>query len=302
MKRRIKIDEINAKILKTLLEESRTSFTEIAKTCKISVGAVRMRYKHLWKAGIINGEIMQVNPYSLGYRCVSSIGIVTAKENESEVKEFLKSKHYITKIIEAWGKYNFGIIVALSSIQKLSGIQQELQANPLITHENVMIWSETINMDHPENLRIDALSSENERKTNPSPVTISYEETQIDEKDRQIARMLAQNSRTPFRKIAEQLDISTKNVIQRYTKLRGKLLTFSAITVDLKKLGYNAMAGMFLQIENKSKIPEIHAQLLQTPNLIVAVKYVGLYQRNNTFSICCHRRIYQFYHICGMCR
>jgi DNA-binding Lrp family transcriptional regulator len=140
-----------------------------------------------------------------------------------------------------------------------------------------MIWSETINMDHPENLRIVTLPSENERKTHLSPVTISYEETQIDATDRQIARILSQNSRTPFRKIAEQLDISTKNVIQRYKKLRGKVLTFSAITVDLKKLGYNAMAGVFIQIENKSKIPEIYTQLLQTPNLIVAVKYVGLY-------------------------
>ena len=42
-----KIDQIDARIIKILLAESRTSFTDIAKECEISVSAVRMRYKHL---------------------------------------------------------------------------------------------------------------------------------------------------------------------------------------------------------------------------------------------------------------
>ncbi|MBN1358087.1 winged helix-turn-helix transcriptional regulator, partial [Candidatus Bathyarchaeota archaeon] len=79
-----KIDETDTKILKILFKESRTSFTEIARECKISVGAVRKRYKRLWKTGIINGEIMQVNPSSLGYKCIVNIGVTTARENENE--------------------------------------------------------------------------------------------------------------------------------------------------------------------------------------------------------------------------
>jgi len=52
----VKIDEIDAKILKILLSESRTSFTAIAEECKITVTAVRMRYKRLWRDGVINGK------------------------------------------------------------------------------------------------------------------------------------------------------------------------------------------------------------------------------------------------------
>jgi Lrp/AsnC family transcriptional regulator for asnA, asnC and gidA len=86
-------DSIDAIILKMLLKESRTSFTEIARECKISVSAARARYNHLKKVGIINGEIMQVNPYGLGYKCVGNIGINTSGENEETVIEALKKKH-----------------------------------------------------------------------------------------------------------------------------------------------------------------------------------------------------------------
>jgi DNA-binding Lrp family transcriptional regulator len=51
MAHKVKIDETDAKILKIILLESRTSFTDIAAVCKITVTAVRMYYKRLWKEG-----------------------------------------------------------------------------------------------------------------------------------------------------------------------------------------------------------------------------------------------------------
>src|SRR5512143_2686320 len=89
-----KIDEIDAKIMKALLRESRTTFTVLAEDCGISIAAVGKRYQRLWKAGIINGAIIQVNPRSLGYKCIVNIGITTAREDENKVVEFLRSKPY----------------------------------------------------------------------------------------------------------------------------------------------------------------------------------------------------------------
>ena len=76
-------------------------------------------------------------------------------------------------------------------------------------------------MDHPENLEIKPL--ENKKQENAiekTPTIIDNEQMEIDEIDRQIAKILIHNSRISFRKIAKQLNISTKNVIQRYKKLR----------------------------------------------------------------------------------
>src|SRR5512145_2918240 len=105
-----------------LLKESRTSFTDIAKECKITVGAVRMRYKRLLKEGVINGEVTLVNPHCLGYRHIVDLGIMTDPENEQEVAKYLEDKPLIGQLVPHLGKYNFFAKVALSDLNKLSAI------------------------------------------------------------------------------------------------------------------------------------------------------------------------------------
>ncbi len=279
MNERVRIDETDAKILRQLLRESRTSFTDLAKICHITVGAVRMRYKKLWRIGLINGEIMQVNPHSLGYRCISDIAVSTSLENENKVIDFLKSKSYIRHIMPLYGKYNLTTKVALSDMQELAAILEDLEANPAIQRVDTMIWAEVINKDHPENLVINNASIAS--LENQLPPLHSYSSNRnpvvLDEIDRKIAKILSQRSRTTFRKIAEQTGISTKNVIQRYRRLRGPVLTQSTITVDLRKLGYNASADIFVKMANKSKISEIYAQIVKIPNLLVALRLIGPY-------------------------
>jgi Lrp/AsnC family transcriptional regulator, regulator for asnA, asnC and gidA len=276
LRNRTTIDVTDAKILKTLLMESRTSFTEIAKDCKISVGAVRKRYKRLRKTGIINGEIMQVNPTSVGYKCIANIGVITAKEDESKVIEFLKSKPYSCVVFKnLFERINIATIISLHAFEELSGTMREIEANPLIKHANALIWSKTSGLDRPENLILTPSFSENEIEQHPKPDTTNLEKAKIDKTDRQIAKILSQNSRTPFTKIAEELNISTKNVIQRYTKLKGTMLASSTITVNLKKLGYNAMAHLLIKVANRSKTPEILDKMLQIPNLITVMELFG---------------------------
>jgi len=271
-----KIDEIDAKILKTLLKESRTSFTQISKDCKITVGAVRMRYQRLCKVGIINGGIMLVNPHSLGYKYIIDLGITTAIDNEKEVTEYLKRKPYIRHIVGPFGKYNFWAKVALQDVKKLAEILQDLESNSFVERVDSLIWAEAVNIEYPEKLGIKPTNG-NSEECSIQPRWSNLERINIDATDRKIATMLSQNSRRPFRKIAAEIGISTKNVIQRYKKLRGNVLTISSITVDLEKLGYRSLAHMFIKIANRSKTPEICEQMLQIPNLIVMIRLIGVY-------------------------
>jgi len=277
MHNRKKLDLIDAKILKILLKEARTSFTDISKECQITIGAVRMRYKNMIKAGIINGQIMQVNPQSLGYKCIADIGIITSMDNENKVLEFLKTKNYVQHILGLFGKYNIAVKVALKDVKQLTGIIDDLESNIYIKHVDAMIWAETINMDHNENLIIKPLPQDEPILPSKPAQTFSNEEITLDQKDRQIARILTGNARIPFKKIAEQLGISTKNVIQRYKRLQGNLLPLSTVTVDLSKLGYSAMAHNFIKVGNRSKMPEIYAKVLKIPNMVVAIRLIGSY-------------------------
>lgn len=280
------IDEIDAEMLKILLRESRTSFTDMAKHCKISVGAVRMRYARLKATGVITGETMQVSPHSLGYRYVSDLGIKTTMDQEETVLELLRSKPYLSHTSGPCGNYNFWTKVVLHDIQELAGILEDLESNPAIKHVDTFTWTEAVNLVHVENLIIPPLS-----RPEPAPNSrvgansVSFGEVQLDEKDRYIAKVLSDSSRMPFRQIAGQLGISTKNVIQRYKRLRNSVLTLSTITVDLTKLGYEAWGHLMIKLTNRSKISEVCAKLLQVPNVIVIIRYIGSYDLYATLVV-----------------
>jgi len=220
-----KIDEIDAKILKSLLLESRTSFTAIASECKITVTAVRMRYKRLWRDGVINGEKMLVNPHCLGYQHIADLGMITAVENEEEVKKFLESKPYIGELVGPMGHYSFWGKIALRDLNKLHDVIEDLESNANIRHVNAFIWAEAVNIEYPQNLLIKPLGRENTQIVEqPALINNNQAPCDLDDVDKKIALILTQQSRTPFKSIAAQLKISSKTVIQRYKKLRGNLL------------------------------------------------------------------------------
>jgi len=261
-----------------LLAESRTSFTEIAAQCKITVSAVRMRYKRLWRDSIINGEVTLVNPHCLGYRHIIDLGVITSNENEKAVAEFLERKPYISQVVGNLGKYNFYGKVALRELNSLSEIIEDLESNQKINRVEALIWAEAVNIEFPQNLIIKPLPHNNGYKNQrPTLTNLDDPSIEIDDIDRKIAIILSRGSRTPFRKIAEKLDVSTKTVIQRYKKLRENLLTLSTITVDLNKLGFKALANLYVKVSNRSKMTEIYSQLLQIPNLIVIIRLIGSY-------------------------
>lgn len=260
-----------------LLAESRTSFTDIARECKITVGAVRMRYKRLWKDGVINGEVMLVNPHRLGYRHIVDLGITVEPADEKDVQAFLETKSYISEVVYGHlGRYAFYGKAALRDLNRLSEIIEDLESNSKVKHVDAIIWSEAVHVEFPQNLVIKPLKN-GKVYQRPALTNIDKIPTQLDEIDKKIAVILTIRARMPFRKIAEQLGISTKTVIQRYKKLRENLLTVSAITVDLNKLGYNALANLYIKVSNRSKMTEIYNELLKIPNVIVIIRLINYY-------------------------
>jgi DNA-binding Lrp family transcriptional regulator len=94
--------------------------------------------------------------------------------------------------------------------------------------------------------------------------------------DREIARTLAQNARIPFSTIAKKVKISTSQVIKKYNSLKeNRLFLKSSITVDPKKLGYQANAMIFIKTALGTKIVHIHKRILEIPNVITLGKIMG---------------------------
>jgi DNA-binding Lrp family transcriptional regulator len=146
------ISKVDAKIIRILFADSRTSFTSIAKECHLTVAAVRMRYLRLREEGIITGEKMLVTPHYLGYRHIVDLGITTEIEKEREVAKFIESKPYLSQVIDPLDKFNFYGKVALQDLSKLQEIIEDLKQNPDVKNVQAFIWTQAIHVEYPLNL------------------------------------------------------------------------------------------------------------------------------------------------------
>jgi DNA-binding Lrp family transcriptional regulator len=292
--RELKIDEISANIIRTLLKDARTSFTEMAKENKITAAAVRSRYENLKKAGVIVGAIMQINPHRVGFRFFGFLGIKVHPERVAEVTEYLRKQPYI---LATWNKIqeiNIGNYFAVSNLELFAKIIDKLRSYPHIKSVQPLIYVGLPNHDHPENLIINP-NTEIKKQQNFGEKTTQLtaqeraaenqlkksliqtsELKQMNKIDRQITKILSQNSRTPFSAIAKKVNMSTSHTIKTYKKLVDKrYFLSSSITIDTRKLGYKANAMIYIKRSLPTKIADIHRRVLMLPNVITLVRILG---------------------------
>ena len=292
---RLKIDEVDVRLLRTLLKNARTSFSEIAKDCGMSSNAIRMRFERLKKDGIINGSITQVNPKNLGYDCVALLRIKAEANEEKKVYDFVQKIPNAIGCFQPIGRYNIHCFVALKNTDELAYTVEQVNSNPNVLDVQESIWVDVVKMDHPENLAIGASDeishtiealSENENPEatiTPSHLDEAFEKndsSELDKTDLLIVKILSKNASMSFRKIAKKVGVSTQSVINRYKRMRKTVLPFSAITVDLKKLGYTGIAIFSVKNSHKHTTSKIFEEIIRIPNIIVAIKCVGTIDMN----------------------
>ncbi|MEJ2240836.1 MAG: Lrp/AsnC family transcriptional regulator [Candidatus Bathyarchaeota archaeon] len=149
-----KIDEIDVKILKILLNDARTPFSKIGKECGLSSNSIRLRFKQLKKAGIINGSIIQVNPKSLGRDYIAFIFVQTDIGRAQQIFEFLKNAPNIIHITKLIGRYNILIITALTAVNDIDQVIKYVKGNQYVKNVDFGIASNVVNVDYHQNLEI----------------------------------------------------------------------------------------------------------------------------------------------------
>jgi len=290
---RPKIDEIDIRILKTLLRDPRTSFAEISKDCKMSTSTIRMRFKRLKKDGIITGAITQVNPKSLGYNCIALLSIQAAANEEKSVYNFVEKIPEILQSFQPIGSYNILSFAALKSIDELAHTVEQINSHPHVRDVHECILVDIVRMDHPKNLVIEPFDGSQHtdemlpKDENPKPVVISpnvaetAEESHPDgsydlnEVDKAIMAIVAKNAGLSFRRVAKKVGVSTQSVIRRYNRLRKTVLPYSSITLDLRKLGYIGTSLFYIKTSHQHTTSDVFNELLRVPNIIVAYKCLG---------------------------
>jgi len=134
MDKNLDIDNIDIKILRELMKDAKTPYTEIADRVFVSGGTVHVRMRKLEKLGIVKGATLLVDFAKLGYDITAFLGIYLEKSSMYEIVASELSKipeiltlHYTTGAYSIFARLickdtNHLLHVLHHKIQKVQGI------------------------------------------------------------------------------------------------------------------------------------------------------------------------------------
>lgn len=146
------IDEIDAKILKALLHDARTNFTDIARACGVSTNAIVNRFQKLKRSEIITGTALRVNLQEMGFTNRLSVDINVESGKETEVLEALKKIPDFVACYPVVGCYDIHTVVYIKNIGEIEHITDKIKKLDGITR--IRLTATYDGRFFPENLLI----------------------------------------------------------------------------------------------------------------------------------------------------
>lgn len=117
-----KIDEIDMKILATLVKDASLSVPKLSKKINVNASVVYSRIKRLQRRNIIKKFTVIVNEELLGYAVAAILGInIDAKLRDELLKELLRFEE-VREVSEVTGRFDLIVAVKAKSLDELHKI------------------------------------------------------------------------------------------------------------------------------------------------------------------------------------
>jgi len=211
------MDEIDLVIIKSLLENSRSTYRELADLSDMSVSAIHKRIRNLEDNGIINARIARPSLIALKYLWVAIFGTSNAKSMDAVSKE-LGQHENVSMVCITGGKFIY-IKTYLRDISELQEYSSYVSRVAHISEPTIGI----INVPY---------------MTTPEPLT------SIDYK---ILKTLNRDANKPISDIADDVGISAKTVRKRLNRMiENKLVTFTIQWTPMYENSYFTLFYLFL--------------------------------------------------------
>lgn len=145
------LDPIDEMILKTIANDARISFLEVARICNISGASIHQRILKMNRLGILRGSQYVIDPQKIGYQTCAYVGIYL--QDPSEFDKVVKGMQEIPEIVECYfttGKYDMFIkIYARNNNDLLDIIHDKLQPLGMSRTETLICFQEAIRRQVP---------------------------------------------------------------------------------------------------------------------------------------------------------
>jgi len=269
-----KLDLKDRKILYELDGDSRQSFARLGKKVGLSKEVVNYRVHRLMHEGVIKQFTALINVGKLGYisfRPLFRFQNLTPKK-EKEIIEYLKARPMVNWLVSVEGNWHLAMWCCAKSMSEFNAFYREFfrRYGAHIEGESLTIFTRVWYFRRSYLL--------GKAESSPTDIFITEpEETEVDEVDLAILRILAPNARAPVIEIAEKTGISPKTVENRIKKMKSNGLIVNFRTVfDLGKLGMEYYKLRFiLSGITPEKLKALRTYARMHPNIVYDNEIMG---------------------------
>ncbi|MCS7127005.1 MAG: Lrp/AsnC family transcriptional regulator [Thaumarchaeota archaeon] len=117
----MKIDELDARIIDALQEDSRRTAAEIARRLGVHQNTIRYRIRRLMRNGVIRRFTVLLDPRALGLTVSAALMIKVEPGRLESVAERLIGMREVTNVYQLSGEYDLIAVVFGTDLQDLQG-------------------------------------------------------------------------------------------------------------------------------------------------------------------------------------
>lgn len=141
------LDEIDRKLLRELLIDSKRSYRELARSIGVSTATVINRVQRLESSGVIKGYTIIVDHERLGFELTVVTEITVSKGRLIEVEEAVSKLPNVCAVYDVTGLTDAMVVAKFRSRRDLSKFTKGLLAMPYIERTNTHVVLTTVKED-----------------------------------------------------------------------------------------------------------------------------------------------------------
>jgi len=141
------LDEIDRKLLRELLTDSKRSYRELARSIGVSTATVINHIKRLESAGVLTDYTVRLDGERLGYELTVITEITVSKGKLLEVEEEVAKIPNVCAVYDVTGLTDAMVIAKFKSRRNLSDFTKKLLAMPYVERTNTHVVLTTMKED-----------------------------------------------------------------------------------------------------------------------------------------------------------
>ena len=268
-----KLDLIDRKIILELDTNARATYSEIGKKMSIGKNNVQYRVKKLVEDGVIKKFVTQFSLGTLGlflgkfYIQLSGFG----KEKEQEMYDYLIKDKRISWVARCEGRWDLLLGCYVGSINQLNGIKQDFfrKYEKYVSSYDVVFAVEAYTSQRTYLLNQKSISEKIEK-------FIGKEKVELDDKYKQIVRLIANDARFNYLDIAQRTKLNIKTVQKRIHELEKKGVIQGYVTfLNPNQIGYNFFKLCIYLQNYETKFSSFLRYCMELPNVIHTIESLG---------------------------